>query len=62
MADKLSRRTHLPRRARDVEMAVFTAWGDREYRHPEQLERESREDSEDDGIFGEGEMWFPEET
>lgn len=25
------------------------------------LEKESIEDSEDDGIFGEGDEWFPEE-
>ena len=34
MAEKLSKRTSINWRARDVEMAVFTAWGDRELSHP----------------------------
>jgi hypothetical protein len=27
----------------------------------ETLEKQSKEDSEDDGIFSEGDIWFPEE-
>jgi len=39
---------------------------DNKRKHEEQkqnndLEEQSKEDSEDDGIFGEGDEWFPEE-
>ena len=34
MANKLSQQTEIKWRARDVEMAVFTAWGDKKCSHP----------------------------